>query len=160
LLAGLLTLVHAPVAVRADATDDSWAKYYAEKREEEWKKRVYGDGHDSVWDHLSDAPSVPLVPMTHYAALAYSPSTGKYGWAQGYAATGVAKQAAVDACKAPDARPVIWGPDGRYYALAAGKDGSAGATGVTAAKAKADALELCLEHTTDCKLVFCFFAND
>ena len=147
LLAGLAVLTQAPAAARGDGAD--------------WQDPDY-----QSWRHIQDQiiggnhPGYGPAVTQLYAAVAYSPSTGRYGWAKGYATLQAARQGAVEACNEPDARPVIWAPDGRYFALAAGKDGAAGATATTAVRAKAIALQECSEHTTDCKILYCFYAGD
>src|SRR5579862_6346578 len=56
-----------------------------------------------------------------YAAIAYSPSTGSYGYAYNYGSRGSAETAALRNCKAPDARIVTWVNNG-FCALALGDD--------------------------------------
>lgn len=54
-----------------------------------------------------------------YAAIAFSQSTGKYGYTWGYKTRTAAEQAAVARVSAYDARPVVWVHNG-YCALALG----------------------------------------
>ena len=58
-----------------------------------------------------------------YAAIAYSPATGKYGYSWNCDTRGEAEQRALNACKADDARIVCWVNNG-FCALALGDDKS------------------------------------
>ncbi|HVS37387.1 MAG TPA: DUF4189 domain-containing protein [Gemmataceae bacterium] len=95
-----------------------------------------------------------------YACLAYSPSTQKVGQARNCATIEDAQQAAVQACGAPDARPVIWATQYRYFALARSKFGTSGGTGRTAAEARANALDALHEHHENGEVFFCWYGGE
>ena len=59
-----------------------------------------------------------LAAAGPYAAIAYSPSTGKYGTSRNYPTRGEADRAAIANCGAADARVVVWASGGSYCALA------------------------------------------
>jgi Domain of unknown function (DUF4189) len=109
----------------------------------------------SVWDGIDVAP--PARRAT-YTAIAYSPSLGRQGWGRNYSTIRAAQQAAMRACGGRDARPVIWGASGSYLALAVGDNGAAGATGRTAAQARAGALQECRRHTTNSQVCVVVYA--
>jgi hypothetical protein len=94
-----------------------------------------------------------------FAAIAYSPSTRKWGYSYDWSTRGAAERQAIAQCKAADARVVAWSQNA-YCALALGKEGSWGASyGATAAEARARALTRCRKHTPDCKVVLCVFSG-
>jgi len=53
------------------------------------------------------ADDVKIDPDT-YAAIAFSPKTGKYGYAWNYSTRAAAEKAALSECKADDAKVVTW----------------------------------------------------
>lgn len=87
-----------------------------------------------------------------YAAIAYSPSTGHYGWANGRGSRFDAEQAALRNCQGSDARIVAWVNNG-FCALAKGDDNSYGigysyGDGATNTYAMSRALLECRQQTT------------
>jgi hypothetical protein len=95
-----------------------------------------------------------------YAAIAYSPSTGKYRYAHNYNSRRAAEDAAVTALGADDAKIVCWTSEG-FCALALGDDKSAygvgwrfgaGASNTDAMK---EALKNCNARTTNARVVVC-----
>jgi hypothetical protein len=64
----------------------------------------------------------------YYGAIAYSLSTGKWGYSWGHKDRAAADRAALDQCPAPDAEILMWGSDS-YIALASGEGGHVGAAG-------------------------------
>lgn len=98
----------------------------------------------------------------HYAAIAYSESTGRYGFAFGYGALAEAQETARTRCEAADAQLVCWAKNGWYCALAVGADGAFGyGSGPTAARARAVALGNCQKHTTTaCRIAVCVYSGD
>jgi hypothetical protein len=63
-----------------------------------------------------------------YAAIAFSKSTGEYGYGWGQWSLGAAERIALDNCKAKDAEIVAWVEDG-FAALAIGEDDTTYGTG-------------------------------
>lgn len=93
-----------------------------------------------------------------YAAIAYSPSTGKYGWANGYGTRTGAESAALNNCKYSDARIVTWVHNG-FCALALGDDksrwgiGYSYGDGATNTYARNRAVEECRKRTSNAHAV-------
>jgi hypothetical protein len=63
------------------------------------------------------------ISRSSYAAIAYSPATGKYGYAYDYRSRKAAEKAALEQCGADDARIACWVNFG-FCALAVGDDKS------------------------------------
>jgi uncharacterized protein DUF4189 len=63
------------------------------------------------------------IDFSTYAAVAFSSSTGSYGYAWNYGTRGEAEQAALSRCTASDARIVGW-VQGGWLALAIGENNS------------------------------------
>jgi hypothetical protein len=95
-----------------------------------------------------------------YAAIAYSPTTGKYGYAYNHGSRWAAQTAALRSCKADDARIVTWVHNG-FCALALGDDVSAWGIGysygdgATNTYAKQRALHECSKRTNGAGIVVC-----
>jgi Domain of unknown function (DUF4189) len=82
-------------------------------------------------------------PIGAYGAIAYSPSTGRYGWSVNASDRTSAERTATDAVGADDACPVVWGCDA-YLALAIANGGQGGwAWAGSEADAKDIALSAC-----------------
>lgn len=82
-----------------------------------------------------------------YAAIAYSKSTGKYGYSYNWSSLAVAKLEALAQCDADDAQVKIWSRN-FWAALAIGDDGGLGwAWGDTKDDARSDAVDECKKHT-------------
>ena len=78
-----------------------------------------------------------------YAAIAYSPDTGHYGYAAGFSSRAAAEDEALNQCEGDDARVVVWGRNA-YVALAVSDNGPYGyAWGTTEAIAKRIATQKC-----------------
>ena len=124
-----------------------------------------------VWLHSLVAVSLALcLPPTralqaqppdnvynYYAAIAFSQSTGRYGYSSGWLAEINARREALKNCKAKDAKVILVVGNG-YAALAVGEDTSAYGYGSAktvegADLAKRYALEACRKRTTNCKIV-------
>lgn len=69
------------------------------------------------------APAVAKADT--FAAIAYSDSTGRYGYSYGYSSRFDAENRALSECGTDDARVVIWGRNA-YVALAVGDNGAIG----------------------------------
>jgi hypothetical protein len=138
-LAGLLS----GSVCRADATDEMWRRDAARRAEEARRKLLYG----------TEPRSPTPVPVDRYAAIAYSPATGKYGYCYGWDSRAGAERDALARCKAADARILAWAKNS-YCALALGKDGAyAAAWGPTLGQAKANALRECGKYGTGGRIV-------
>jgi serine/threonine-protein kinase len=93
---------------------------------------------------------------TYWAAIAYSTSTGSYGYSYGWLAESNARRVALKNCKARDAKVIV--VVGNYYvALAKGDDPSAYGYGysTSADEARAIALRECRKRTTNCYIAVC-----
>jgi len=134
-----------------------------------WNKgRSESDWYDPFWVRLrrglpysSSDDSGDSDTSNRYAAIAYSTSTGKYGFAHGYSSRGCAEQAALGHCPVDDAQILVWAR-GNWCALAVGDDvGEYGwAWAGTAEGAKQRALEECRERTTNCHIAVCVFSGN
>jgi hypothetical protein len=88
-----------------------------------------------------------------YAAIAYSPATGKYGYSYNLHSRAAAEKAAMEKCPEADARVVTWVNRG-FVALALGNDkscwgvGWSYGNGASTAVAKDYALEDCKKRTS------------
>lgn len=97
----------------------------------------------------------------YWAAIAYSPSTGRYGTYSEARGRDTALRASRDFCKADDARPVVLVGNG-WCALAVGRDTSAWGVGWGPDRSTAEeyALEAARERTTDCRIAVSIFARN
>jgi hypothetical protein len=146
LLAGLAALAQAPAAARADERDEENTRNRIKQRER--------------WTEQDLEEIRRRGEKDHFAAIVYSESTGKYGYAYDYVTLAEAKQVALKHCTPADARLIAWAKNGWYVALAVGTDGSYGhGSGPTAAKARAVALANCRKYTTDCKIAVCVYSG-
>ncbi len=100
-----------------------------------------------------------------YAAIAYSPATGKWGYAYDCDSRSSAEEAALSRCKAPDACIVTWVHNG-FCALALGDDkshwgvGWSFGDGASNVSARNRALAECRQRTTGARLVLCVCSLD
>jgi hypothetical protein len=106
-------------------------------------------------------PSLPPLPPPQkksdfFAAIAYSPSTGKIGYTAGHARTKEdAQQRAVKNCGAPDAKAFMWSREWAAIAVSEDRRGIAGfGPGATREIAERMALEQCkkLAHGGPCRI--------
>jgi serine/threonine-protein kinase len=95
-----------------------------------------------------------------YAAIAYSPSTGKIGYGYNYGSRSEAQAAALRNCPASDARIVTWVNNG-FCAFALGDDksrwgvGWSYGNGATNTSARSRALYEARKRTVNCHVVLC-----
>ena len=97
----------------------------------------------------------------YWGAIAYSQSTGKWGYSRHWLSEVNARRVAIKNCEADDAKVVI--VVGNYWcALALGDDQTAYGTGYSkdADEARKLALEECKKRSTNCKVVICFNTRD
>src|SRR5262249_14187643 len=73
----------------------------------------------------------------YFGAIAYSPSTGYYGYSYGKDCLAAAQATAVQNCAGPDRQVVVWVANG-YAALAVNNNGGYGAAWSTNCQADAD----------------------
>jgi hypothetical protein len=105
-----------------------------------------------------------VIDLDTYAAVAYSPSTGQYGYAWNFYSRSAAERVALVHCKADDARIVGW-VQGGWLVLMIG-DNNAYGVGYTygAGAANTDALETareeCLQRAKKVKVVVCLCSGD
>jgi Domain of unknown function (DUF4189) len=101
-------------------------------------------------------PLPPKKPSEFFAAIAYSPSTGKIGYTASRARTKEDAQArAVKNCGAPDARAFMWGNEWVAIAISENRPGVAGfGPGATREVAERHALQQCkkLTHGGPCRI--------
>ncbi|MCA9012552.1 MAG: DUF4189 domain-containing protein [Planctomycetaceae bacterium] len=94
-----------------------------------------------------------------FAAIAYSPKTGKYGYSYEYDTRSAACQEARRHCQEQDVQIVASVANG-YCALAVGTDGHGTGFGSTPAQARSMALRECSKRTTYGKVVVCVFSGN
>jgi hypothetical protein len=97
----------------------------------------------------------------YWGAIAYSQSTGRWGYSRHWLSEVNARRVALKNCNADDAKIVLMA--GNYWAaLALGDDMSAYGVGYSknADEAKRIALEECKKRTTNCKVVVFFNTRD
>ncbi|MBY0527011.1 MAG: DUF4189 domain-containing protein [Gemmataceae bacterium] len=105
-------------------------------------------------------PDVIYLTGDTYAAIAYSPSTGKVGYAYNYGSRWSAEKAALNNCPVSDARIVTWVNNG-FCAIAVGDDKSCWGTGysygdgASTAFAKQRAINECSKRTTNPRIAVC-----
>jgi hypothetical protein len=88
-----------------------------------WEDAPYAG---SSWVTNRDAGIAAHQLLRHrFGAIAYSASTGRFGWSFGQDDEATAEQMALGYCEAPDAAIVVWGEDS-FIALALGDDGTFG----------------------------------
>jgi hypothetical protein len=81
-----------------------------------------------------------------YAAIAYSESSGRYGYSYGYSTRAAAEDRAVTECNTDDAKVVIWCRNA-YCALAVSDEGAYGyAWATTERQAKSIASQKCRDY--------------
>jgi hypothetical protein len=111
------------------------------------------------------ATDVVVFDGDTYAAIAYSPSTGKWGYSYNYGSRWSAERAALSRCEGKDARIVAWVNNG-FCALSLGDDKSAWGVGysygdgATNTFAKRRALAECGNRTTNARIVLCICSTD
>jgi Domain of unknown function (DUF4189) len=91
--------------------------------------------------------------QTHFCAIAYSKSTGKWGSAYGKGSRDDAEQEALRQCGEQDGKVLCWTKGSWYCALADGPDSYGAAPGETAADAKAAALKIANDIAKGAKIV-------
>ena len=110
------------------------------------------------WETESQSP--PRHDSSGYAAIAYSRTTGKWGYSHGYGSRAGAEQAAVRRCPEDDAKILVWTRNS-WCALALGDDKSfyGWAWAGSASEAKRLAMEKCRAGTTNCYIAVCVYSG-
>ena len=168
LLAVLLT-AHCVLALAPTA----WAQRRGRRNRHPggWDRGWYESGwYDPFWVRLRRGPQYQESQnqqssrghsYDRYAAIAYSPSTGKYGYSFGSGSRCCAEQTAMRHCPMEDARIVAWSRNS-WCVLAlgdeVGKYGWAWATSSGCAKSRA--LEECRKRTTNCYIAVSVFSGN
>ncbi len=104
------------------------------------------------------------VSSDSFAAVAYSPETGSFGYSYNHGSRWSAEQAALESCEASDARIVCWVNRG-FCALALGDDKACWGTGwsygddATNTEAIDRALAECRKRTPGARLVLCLVSD-
>ena len=107
---------------------------------------------------------VIAIDETSYAAIAYSPATGQYGYAYNYRSRSAAENAALRNCRGSDARIVAWVNNG-FCSLALGDSQSCwGAcrsygSGASTREANGFALRECNSRTGGARIVVCLSSD-
>lgn len=104
----------------------------------------------------ADSPHV-LASEDNYGAIAYSTSSGNYGYSYDYSSQWEAEQAALDRCNDDDCEILVWFAN-NCAALAKGRAGIGYAYGNSQAEAESLALDKCSDHTSGCR-VLCWACN-
>jgi hypothetical protein len=95
-----------------------------------------------------------------FGAVAYSASTGKYGWAWQCNSYIDAENTAAYSVGAPDARALYWGQN-TYLALAVGASGATGwGSGMFKRSARKSALQNCRQYDLSCGIVLLFHTSN
>src|ERR1017187_5206665 len=118
----------------------------------------------SVFAAVARADSTIDINSDSFAAIAYSPATGKYGYGNNYRSRSAAEKAALDNCGAEDARIACWVSRG-FCALALGDDKTCWGVGwqygggSSNNDAKKSALENCGKRTTGAHIAICLSSD-
>jgi serine/threonine-protein kinase len=102
--------------------------------------------------HLVAAPASAHA-ADKYAAIAYSPSTGAFGYSYNFATRTSAEKVALAECKGDDAQVLVWARNG-WCCLAVGDDNAYGYSWADNEDyAKKLALSECKKQADNCKIV-------
>jgi len=104
------------------------------------------------------------IDFNTYAAVAFSKSTGKYGYAWNYGSRYAAECAALARCPARDARIVAW-VKGGWLAVALGENNAYGygysyGVGATNSEAKRRAVAECRQQSKRVTTLICLCSGD
>lgn len=118
--------------------------------------------HHRTQPHVQEpvAVTAETAVTPAYAAVAYSLSSGAHGVAKDCGTLSEAERLALERCKEPDARVVVWSHHA-WCARAVAEDRAYGfAWGHTSSVAEKLALEHCREHTKEpCRIAVVVFAG-
>jgi serine/threonine-protein kinase len=92
-----------------------------------------------------------LAHAANFGAIAYSSSTGAYGWSFDYSSRTEAEQVATQNCGEADCTPELWFVDA-CGAIAIGDDGYGTGWGADRDRAEAEAIETCRNYTMNCSV--------
>jgi serine/threonine protein kinase, bacterial len=98
------------------------------------------------------AQSYETHARNYYGAIAFSPSTGAYGFSSDYGSQDAAERIAISNCGKSDCLVPVWFRNA-CGALAVGADHAYGSgLGPDEKRAKESALQVCSEYTTGCSI--------
>jgi serine/threonine-protein kinase len=100
------------------------------------------------------ATCVSLTSLAHaanFGAIAYSSSTGSYGWSYDYRSRAEAERVATRNCGAADCTPALWFVDA-CGAIAVGDNGFGTGWGTDRSRAEVEALNSCRGYTSNCSV--------
>lgn len=105
-----------------------------------------------------------VIDFNTYAAVAYSKTTGKYGYAWNYGSRPAAERAALARCPAEDARIIVW-VKGGWLAVAIGENNAYGygfshGVGSTNGEARRRAVAECLQRARRVTTIICLCSGD
>jgi hypothetical protein len=100
------------------------------------------------------ATSHPAVADDNYGAIAYSPSTGNYGYSYDYSSRGEAERSALTRCKKDDCVIKVWFKNS-CGALAKAGNGALGYSWAASNReeAESEALSQCRKRGSKCRIV-------
>jgi Domain of unknown function (DUF4189) len=134
----LLLLLIIPAAANADG----WHRWHY------WHHRHWGWNRWHHWELIDD--DAPVTPT--FGAIAFSPSTGRYGTSWNRLTSVGAQQAAVTACGVGDCTARVTEQD-EFAVLVRGSAGVTTAWNPDLATAQQAALTSCSTQSTDCHVV-------
>ncbi len=110
---------------------------------------------------LASAPVQAKPDANTYASIAYSQSTGKYGYSYGYNDPDEAREAALKRCKARDAK-ILFTVGNGWVALALGDDTDCYGYGYGTSRAIAEshALKEARKRTKNCYIAVSVYSGD
>lgn len=133
-------------SVAVSHADDYWR--ILEKRTEQ----IDRDRINFSWD------SQERIASECFAAIAYSPKTGKYGYSYAKRSQSAAYKSALSYCTEADAKVVGWAKN-CYCALAESAEGYGFGYADTANEARQRALKDCPQKSSAPKVVICVFSG-
>jgi hypothetical protein len=98
--------------------------------------------------------ALPGAALADYGAIAYSPSTGAYGYSNGYGSRGSAERAAMRNCRANGSgcQTALWFQSA-CGAVAKGPDGWGSGWAASKAGAQSQAIASCRQYSGSCRIV-------
>jgi serine/threonine-protein kinase len=92
-----------------------------------------------------------MAQAANFGAIAYSSSTGSYGWSYDYRSQAEAERVATKNCGAADCAPALWFVDA-CGAIAIGDNGYGTGWGTDRGRAEVEALNSCKSYTSNCSV--------
>jgi hypothetical protein len=141
----LFAILSALLLAWAARADDRYDKQDYQRYRKAMDKIIWGDERPGF---------TPGPDVGRYAAIAYSPSTGKHTHATGLTSLDNVKRLALARCGARDARVIVWVKSG-CCALAVGRGGVYAGRGPSPLEARMMALRACRSHGSAGSVVLC-----